>query len=89
MIIFGVEVKRATAFLLIVRYEATAHDAVIKMLKTLPKQALRNKHLMGSTVELTLDVKIGAGQEHLIDPIKAIRGVESVNLVAYHQDYGL
>lgn len=89
MIIFGVEVKRATAFLLIVRYEAAAHDAVIKVLKTLPKQALRNKHLMGSTVELTLDVKIGAGQESLIDPIKAIRGVESVNLVAYHQDYGL
>ena len=89
MIIFGVEVKRATAFLLVVRYEAAAHDAVIQALKTLPKQALRNKHLMGTTVELTLDVKLAPGQEHVIDPIKAIRGVESVNLVSYQQDYGL
>lgn len=89
MIIFGIEIKRATAFLLVVRYEASAHDAVIHALKSLPKQALRNKHLMGSTVELTLDVKLASGQEHLIDPIKAIRGVESVNLVSYQQDYGL
>jgi len=89
MIIFGIEIKRATAFLLVVRYEASAHDAVIQALKSLPKQALRNKHLMGTTVELTLDVKLASGQEHLIDPIKAIRGVESVNLVSYQQDYGL
>lgn len=89
MIIFGVEIKRAVQYLLIVRYEASAHEAVIAALKKLPKQSLRNKHLVGNTVELTLDVQLAVGQDHLIDPIKAIRGVESVNLVSYQQDYGL
>jgi uncharacterized membrane protein YhiD involved in acid resistance len=89
MIIFGVEIKRAVQYLLIVRYEASAHEAVITALKKLPKQSLRNKHLVGNTVELTLDVQLAVGQDHLIDPIKAIRGVESVNLVSYQQDYGL
>lgn len=89
MIIFGVEIKRAVQYLLIVRYDASAHDAVIAALKKLPKQSLRNKHLVGTTVELTLDVQLAAGQDHVIDPIKAIRGVESVNLVSYQQDYGL
>jgi uncharacterized membrane protein YhiD involved in acid resistance len=89
MVIFGVEIKRAVQYLLIVRYEASAHDSVIAALKKLPKQSLRNKHLVGNTVELTLDVQLAAGQDHLIDPIKAVRGVESVNLVSYQQDYGL
>ncbi len=89
MVIFGVEIKRSVQYLLIVRYEASAHDLVIAALKKLPKQSLRNKHLVGNTVELTLDVQLAVGQDHLIDPIKAVRGVESVNLVSYQQDYGL
>ena len=89
MIIFGVEIKRAVQYLLIVRYEISAHEAVLAALKKLPKQTFRNKHLVGNTVELTLDVQLAIGQDHLIDPIKAVRGVESVNLVSYQQDYGL
>lgn len=89
MIIFGVEIKRAVKYLLIVRYETTAHDEVVAALSKLPKQSLRNKHLVGNSVELTLDVQLAVGQDHLIDPIKAVRGVESVNLVSYQQDYGL
>lgn len=89
MILFGFEVNKSIRFLLIIRYEDSAHDAVLQALKKLPKHKLRNKSLVGNAVELTFDIEINADQEQVVDPLKAIPGVNSVNLISYQHDYGL
>lgn len=89
MLVFGFQVKRSAQFLLIVRYEASAHEAVLTALAKLPAHKLRNKTMVGSSIELTFDIEIKAHEEQIVDPIKAIRGVDSVNLISYQHDYGL
>ena len=89
MLVFGFQIKKSAQFLLIVRYESTAHEAVLAALAKLPAHKLRNKTMVGSSIELTYDIEIKAHQEQIVDPIKAIRGVDSVNLISYQHDYGL
>ncbi|KAF0223402.1 MAG: hypothetical protein FD133_1499 [Erysipelotrichaceae bacterium] len=89
MLVFGFQIKKSAQFLLIVRYESTAHEAVMTALSKLPAHKLRNKTMVGSSIELTYDIEIKAHQEQIVDPIKAIRGVDSVNLISYQNDYGL
>lgn len=89
MLVFGFQVKKSAQFLLIIRYESSAHEAVLSALKKLPAHKLRNKTMVANSIELTFDIEIKANEEQIIDPIKAIKGVESVNLISYQHDYGL
>ncbi len=89
MLVFGFQVKRSAQFLLIIRYESSSHEAVLSALSKLPKHKLRNKTMVGHSIELTYDIEIKVHEEQIVDPLKAIIGVDSVNLIAYQQDYGL
>jgi hypothetical protein len=89
MLVFGFEVKKSSQFLLIIRYDSLAHEAVLTALTKLPKHKLRNKTMVGSKIELTFDIEIKLYEEQVVDPLKAIVGVDSVNLISYQHDYGL
>jgi len=45
--------------------------------------------MVGSKIELTFDIEIKSYEEQVVDPLKAIVGVDSVNLISYQHDYGL
>jgi len=89
MLVFGLQFNRSSQYLLIVRYDSIAHEQVLIALSKLPKHKLRNKTLVGKSIELTFDIELKPHQEQSVDSIKAISGVDSVNLISYQHDYGL
>lgn len=89
LLVYGFTLSKSDRFLLILRYEVSAHEAVSTSLSKLPKHKLRNKTMVGSTVELTFDIEIKVNEDHIVNPLKLIPGVESVNLISYQRDYGL
>ena len=82
------EGNSVSRYLLIVKYDASASDAVYAALKTLPKHKLRSKTLISSKIELAFDIEIKDNTEHKIDVLKKIIGVDSVSLISYQNELG-
>jgi hypothetical protein len=89
LLVNGLALSKSDRFLLIIRYDASAQEAVMKSLAKMPKHKLRNKTMVGSNIELTFDIEIRTDEDNIVNPLKQIPGVESINLVSYQRDYGL
>jgi hypothetical protein len=89
LIICSFEFKKVAQFLLIIKYDYSSNELVQNAIKQLPKHKLRNKTLYGNTIELTFDIEIKDKEDSVIDSLKSISGVETVNLISYHNDFGL
>src|SRR5574344_686898 len=50
--------RTANRYLLVIKYKASAHNEVLRKLKTLKKFKIRSKSIFGSEVELSLEVDI-------------------------------
>ena len=74
------------AFLLIIRYGATAEEAVNTNLSKL-KYKLKNKTHGTGYAELTAEMKVKENESAFLEPLRAIDGVENVVLVEYTGDF--
>lgn len=82
-------------YLLVLKYKSSAHNDILKKLKTLKKFKIRSKSLFGSEVELSLEVDIkenvktkGSIETTVVDQFSGIDGVINASLIAYQNDFG-
>lgn len=82
-------------YLLVLKYKSSAHNEVLKKLKTLKKFKIRSKSLFGSEVELSLEVDIKENSKAkaniettVVDQFSGIDGVVNASLIAYQNDFG-
>lgn len=84
--------RTSNRYLLVLKYKASAHDTVLKKLKTLKKFKVRSKSIFGSEVELSLEVDIKDGKESLdsniVDQFNGVDGIINASLIAYQNDFG-
>lgn len=78
--------KERKSYLLIVRYTAETEVNVNGILGAI-KYKLKNKTQTGSSIELTIEVKIKKNDTSYISRFNAIEGVESVTLLEYSGEY--
>ena len=85
--------KTSNRYLLVIKYKASAHETVLKKLKTIKKFKIRSKAIFGSEVELSLEVDVkenkkGGIDTALVDQFNGIDGVVNASLIAYQNDFG-
>ncbi len=85
--------KVSSRYLLILKYNANAHEEVISTLKKMPKYKLKSKSLYGHEVELTFEMdlrsdKNGKIDEDIVDKFSDINGMINASLIAYQNDFG-
>ena len=85
--------KVSNRYLLVLKYDADAHDAVVKKLKAIKKFRVRSKSIFKDQVELTLEVdlkenKKGSVDSTIVDEFSGVDGVINASLIAYQNDFG-
>ena len=80
-------------YLLVLKYDASAHNDVFKKVKSLKKFKVRSKSIYGNEVELSLEVdlkenKKGGVETTIVDQFKDVDGVINASLIAYQNDFG-
>lgn len=87
--------RTSNRYLLVLKYKSSAHNDVLKKLKTIKKFKIRSKSLFGSEIELSLEVDIkenkktkGNIETTIVDQFSGIDGVVNASLIAYQNDFG-
>lgn len=83
----------ANRYLLVLKYEADAHNEVMKKLKALKKFKVRSKSIFNDKVELSLEVDVkesknGSISTTIVDDFSGVDGVINASLIAYQNDFG-
>ena len=87
--------RTANRYLLVLKYEASAHDDVLKKLKTVKKFKIRSKSIFGKEVELSLEFDIKENNKKkgnidtaIVDQFNGMPGVINASLISYQNDFG-
>jgi uncharacterized membrane protein YhiD involved in acid resistance len=85
--------KVANRYLLVLKYEASAHNDVLRKIKALKKFKVRSKSIFGNEVELSLEVDVkenknGSISTTIVDEFSGVDGVINASLIAYQNDFG-
>lgn len=81
-------------YLLVIKYEAEAHEEVLRRIKAIKKFKVRSKSIFGTKVELSLELdlkeknKNGGVDTSIVDSFQNIDGVINASLIAYQNDFG-
>ena len=83
----------ANRYLLVLKYDADAHNEVMKRLKTLKKFKVRSKSIFNDKVELSLEVDVkenrnGSVSTTGVDEFSGVDGVINASLIAYQNEFG-
>ena len=81
--------KTACPYLLIVRYEAAAAQAVVKEVKKLPKSRLKSRVVSAGGNESTYEVSVKSGESKVVNALLAIPGVYDASLISYESEFGI
>lgn len=80
--------KQANHYLLLVKCDVRAFDAIHRSISKLKKNKLRSKQIIGSKVDVTYEIAIGTKDE-ITSTLARVDGVESVSIVTYKDEFGL
>ena len=85
--------KVANRYLLVLKYEASAHNEVLKKIKALRKFKVRSKSIFSNEVELSLEIDMkenskGGVDTSIVDSFSGVDGVINASLIAYQNDFG-
>lgn len=84
--------RTSSRYLLVLKYKPSAHDTVLKKLKSLKKFKVRSKSIFGNEVELSLEVDIKDGKtsldSNIVDQFNGVDGIVNASLIAYQNDFG-
>ena len=73
----------ASAYLLVVRYEAELDKDMMKLLNKYFKFKLKSKNMAGSFFELVLETRLSEKQLAAASKLRTIDGVQEVNIISY------
>lgn len=74
----------SSAYLAVVRYNATSDETVNSALRLLPKYKLRSKNMMGDAFEMVLELKLTEAQRKQVEALRSVEGVQEVNILSYN-----
>ena len=85
--------KVSNRYLLVLKYESSAHNDVLRKIKTLKRFKVRSKSIFKDQVELSLEVdlkekKNGSVDSSIVDEFSGVDGVINASLIAYQNDFG-
>ena len=85
--------KVANRYLLVLKYKSSAHDNVMRRLKTIKKFKIRSKSIFGNEIELSLEIDMKEGKRgnistEVVDQFNDVDGVINASLIAYQNDFG-
>ena len=84
------DVKAKTPYLLIVRYEAAAEERLADALAGISRRNLRSKSVNENGMcEVTYEIERLTHTDSILLSLQQVRGVQSVNLVSYQNDFGM
>ena len=83
----------ANRYLLVLKYDADAHNEIMKKLRALKRFKVRSKSIFNDKVELSLEVDIkenknGSVSTTIVDEFSGVDGVINASLIAYQNDFG-
>ena len=85
--------KVSNRYLLVIKYDISSHDVIVKKLKSLKKFKVRSKSIFKDQVELSLELdlkenKKGNIDSSIVDDFSGVDGVINASLIAYQNDFG-
>ena len=80
--------KVSSNYLLVIKYESSAHEEVSKIMKKLKNKKLKSKSLTKNVIELTFEVELKEVKEEIVDQFEGIEGVKNASLISYQNDFG-
>lgn len=84
--------KTTSRYLLVIKYDVSAHDEVLKKLKSVKKFKIRSKSIIKNNIELSIEVDVkgnnGRISTSLVDSFGSISGMNNASLIAYQNDFG-
>lgn len=80
--------KQANHYLLLVKCDIRAYEAIHRAINKLKKAKLRSKQIIGSKVDVTYEIAIGSKDE-ITHTLARVEGVDSVSIVTYKDEFGL
>ena len=84
--------KTANRYLLVLKYKSSAHDDVMRKLKSLKKFKIRSKAIFDKEIELSLEVDVKDNGKltdtNVVDQFNGVDGVINASLIAYQNDFG-
>ena len=92
-VVYLIGYKVANRYLLVLKYDADAHQAVVSKLKKLKRFKVRSKSIFKNQVELSLEVDVKEGKkgsidDSIVDEFSGVDGVINASLIAYQNDFG-
>ena len=83
----------ANRYLLVLKYNASAHSEIMKRLKAIKRFKVRSKSIFNDKVELSLEVDVKEGRNGsvsttIVDEFSGVDGVINASLIAYQNDFG-
>lgn len=80
--------KVSSNYLLIIKYEVSAHNDVSKIMKKVAKKKLKSKTLSKNVIELTFEIEMKDMKDNFIEQFEGIEGVKNASLISYQNDFG-
>ncbi len=82
--------RAKSQYLLVLIYNESVEQQVQEALNSITKKQLKSKSLTSNNqIEITYEIDFKNSSEELLQTLKNIEGVKTVNLVSYRNDYGL
>lgn len=82
--------RAKSQYLLVLIYNESVEQQVQEALNSITKKQLKSKSLASNNqIEITYEIDFKNSSEELLQTLKNIEGVKTVNLVSYRNDYGL
>jgi uncharacterized membrane protein YhiD involved in acid resistance len=78
--------KQKKNYLLIIKYSAEAEEGINTLLSS-ARYKLKNKTSMGSSTELTIEIKVKRNNADEVAKYKEVGGVETVTLLEYSGEF--
>ena len=80
--------KAKHQYLFIVKYDTNIDKEILRELNKLPKTKLKSKSISKNTVELTFELELKDNETDILNNFKKIKGVTSVSVISYQNDFG-
>lgn len=80
--------KVSSNYLLVIKYDVSAHTDVSKIMKKVAKKKLKSKTLSKNVIELTFEIEMKDMKDNFIEQFEGIDGVKNASLISYQNDFG-
>ena len=80
--------KAKHQFLVILKYDVSIDKAILKQINKLPKTKIKSKSISKDIVELTFELEQKENDTKVLDYFNGAKGVESVSMISYQNDFG-